>query len=40
VNVAESDEHGRFATLVTFDPEDLDAAYAELDRRYAAESAA
>jgi hypothetical protein len=40
VNVAESDEHARFATLVTFDPEDLDAAYAELDRRYAAESAA
>jgi hypothetical protein len=40
VIVAESDEHARFATLVTFDPEDLDAAYAELDRRYAAESAA
>jgi hypothetical protein len=39
VNVAESDEHGRFATLVTFDADQLDAAYAELDRRYADEAA-
>src|SRR5262249_53825323 len=38
--VAEKDEHGRYVALVTFDPHDLDAAYAELDRRYAASGTA
>jgi hypothetical protein len=36
LEVAELDDDGRFLTIVTFDPEDLDAAYAELDARYAA----
>jgi hypothetical protein len=36
VNVIEVDEHGRRSAHVSFDPDDLDAAYAELDRRYAA----
>src|SRR5262249_48510737 len=40
LNVAESDERGHFLVLVTFDPDDLDAAYAELDARYAAGEAA
>src|SRR5262249_50035798 len=36
LNVAECDERGHFVVLVTFAPDDLDAAYAELDERYAA----
>src|SRR4030095_2755932 len=36
LTVAESDEHGHFIVLLTFDPDDLDAAYAELDARFAA----
>jgi class 3 adenylate cyclase len=34
------EDGGELAVAVTFDPEDLDAAYAELDRRYAAGEAA
>jgi hypothetical protein len=29
LNVAESDDHAHFVALATFDPDDLDAAYAE-----------
>jgi len=36
LNVIETDEHGRFVGWVRFDPEDLDAAYAELDARFEA----
>src|SRR5262249_32435020 len=34
--VSETDEHGDCVALVMFEPDDLDAAYAELDDRYAA----
>src|SRR5262249_9871073 len=34
--VAECDERGGYVALVVFDPDALDAAYAELDRRHAA----
>jgi ketosteroid isomerase-like protein len=40
LNVAESGAHGNFVVLVTFDPDDLDAAYGELDDRYVAGEAA
>ena len=36
LDVVEVDEHGARAAEVTFDPEDLDAAYDELDARYIA----
>ncbi|RIK95834.1 MAG: hypothetical protein DCC71_22980, partial [Proteobacteria bacterium] len=36
LHVVEVDDAGRIATSVVFDPTDLDAAYAELDARYAA----
>ncbi len=36
----ECDEEGRLATSVAFDPDDLDAAFAELDERYAKGEAA
>src|SRR5262249_35775064 len=38
--VEESNAHGLRAVMVAFDPDDLDAAYAELDERYAAGEAA
>src|SRR5207249_8213672 len=38
--IGESDEHGDCATLIALDPDDLDAAYAELDHRYLAGEAA
>jgi hypothetical protein len=34
--VIESDDQGRAATILAFDSDDLDAAYAELDARGAA----
>jgi len=34
INVVELNERGQRVTMVRFDPDDLDAAYAELDRRY------
>ncbi|MFI5053853.1 MAG: hypothetical protein ACHQDE_05780, partial [Acidimicrobiia bacterium] len=34
LGITETDEHGDVVALVVFDPNDLDAAYAELDRRY------
>ncbi len=34
--VVEADDHGRVVCLVAFDSKDLDAAYAELDRRFEA----
>ena len=34
------DDHGDRVAIVVFDPDDLDAAYAELDERYAAGEAA
>jgi hypothetical protein len=40
LNVCEVDATGRRVALVTFDLSDLDAAYAELDERYAAGEAA
>jgi class 3 adenylate cyclase len=36
VMVIEVDGHGDLVAIVTFDPDDLDAAYAELDDRYGA----
>ncbi len=36
VEVVEMDDAGRFGAIVMFDPDDLDAAYAELDDRYGA----
>ncbi len=36
LNVVETDEHGQFVNWVRFDPDDLDAAYAELDARFEA----
>src|SRR6266496_1838513 len=38
--IGEADEHGDCATLIALDPDDLDAAYAELDHRYFAGEAA
>jgi hypothetical protein len=40
LSVIEVGDHGDFAETVTFDPGDLDAAHAEVDRRYAAGEAA
>src|SRR5262249_46364305 len=40
LQVAEVDDHGAAVALVTFDRDDLDAAYAELDARYLAGEAA
>jgi hypothetical protein len=40
LNVSEVDADGRRVATVSFDPEDLDAAYAELDDRYVAGEAA
>src|SRR5262249_54913284 len=40
LTILEVDDCGEPAVSVTFDPEDLDAAYAELDRRYAEGEAA
>jgi hypothetical protein len=40
LNVTEVDTEGRRVATVVFDPDDLDAAYAELDERYAAGEAA
>jgi DNA-binding SARP family transcriptional activator len=40
LHVVEIDDHERIATLVTFDLDDLDAAFAELDARYLAGEAA
>src|SRR5262249_2177185 len=36
LQVTETDDRGDAVAIVTFDPDDLDAAYAELDERYAA----
>ena len=36
LNVFETDEHGQFVACVRFDPDALDAAYAELDVRFEA----
>src|SRR5262249_37348937 len=38
--VEESDEHDKRVAMVAFDPDNLDAAYTELDERYAAGEAA
>src|SRR5262249_15962337 len=40
LQVTETDDRGDAVAIVTFDPDDLDAAYAELDDRYAAGEAA
>jgi class 3 adenylate cyclase/ketosteroid isomerase-like protein len=40
LHVAAVDDHGDCVAAVAFDPDDLDAAYAELDDRYAAGEAA
>ncbi len=40
LNLIETDDHGVPVAFVRFDPEDLDAAYAELDARYDAGEAA
>jgi hypothetical protein len=40
LGIHEVDDHGDAVALVAFDPDDLDAAYAELDARYAAGEAA
>jgi class 3 adenylate cyclase len=40
IHVVEIDDHERIAALVTFDPDDLDAGFAELDARYLAGEAA
>ncbi len=40
LNIAELDADGRTAALITFDPDDFDAAIAELDARYLAGEAA
>ncbi|MBI3768726.1 MAG: nuclear transport factor 2 family protein [Deltaproteobacteria bacterium] len=40
LNLIETDERGDAVALVRFDPEDVDAAYAELDARYDAGEAA
>ena len=40
LDVIEVDDHGERVAEVNFDPDDLDAAYAELDERYAAGEAA
>jgi ketosteroid isomerase-like protein len=40
LQVVEVDEHGDWVAIVAFDPDDLDAAYDELDDRYAAGEAA
>jgi SnoaL-like protein len=40
LGLTETDERGDVVALVMFDPNDLDAAYAELDARYAAGEAA
>src|SRR5207247_5755954 len=40
LHVHEVDQHGDSIAGVLFDPDDLDGAYAELDRRYAAGEAA
>ncbi len=36
LNLVETDEHGQFVTWVRFDPDDLDAAHAELEARFEA----
>jgi hypothetical protein len=38
--IVEVDDHGDVAVVVVFDPDDLEAAYAELDQRFAAGEAA
>jgi ketosteroid isomerase-like protein len=40
LQVTETNGHGDAVAIVTFDPDDLEAAYAELDERYAAGEAA
>src|SRR5205814_10571305 len=40
ISILETNEHGDMVTLIEFDPDELDAAYAELDDRYAAGEAA
>ena len=40
LSVIEVDEHGHVVVVVVFDPDDLDAAYADLDARYDAGEAA
>jgi hypothetical protein len=40
LQVIEADERGEVGALVAFDPDDLDAAYAELEARYGAGEAA
>ena len=40
LNIAEIDADERIAALITFDPDDFDAAIAELDARYLAGEAA
>ncbi len=40
LDVLEVDDHGERVMVIRFDPDDLDAAYAELDARYAAGEAA
>jgi hypothetical protein len=40
LQVNDVDDHGNAVALVVFDPDDLDAAYAELDARYVAGEAA
>ncbi len=40
LNIAEIDANGRFAASVQFDPDDIDAAFEELDARYLAGEAA
>lgn len=38
--IAETDAYGRVAAVISFDPDDIDAAFAELDARYLAGEAA
>ena len=40
LRIVETDAEGRLAARVAFDPDDLDAAFAELDARYLAGEAA
>jgi DNA-binding SARP family transcriptional activator/tetratricopeptide (TPR) repeat protein len=40
LNVSEFDEDGRLTTVISFEPEDLDAAFDELDARYVAQGGA
>ncbi|MCI0346656.1 MAG: hypothetical protein L0221_14630, partial [Chloroflexi bacterium] len=40
LHVSEVDDHGDLAAMVALDPDDLDAAYAQLDERYLAGEAA